>query len=198
MNSISRTAKILDRVIGAVQWFFTLAAVVGVLACLVIGYAALTNSPVFSRIDTTIDLGPVSLALAAGVTPGISRWTYFALAFFGMLALPVYCIILRTIRDILQPFIHRQPFHATVARDLHRLSILIAVNTALEWTSNSITGWMVRTSNVEQLLLSDAVRSVTVEFDFDLTPLLFAGALYLLSKVFLYGQELQTLSDETL
>ena len=31
-----------------------------------------------------------------------------------------------------------------------------------------------------------------------LMPLLFAGALYLLSKVFLYGQELQQLSDETL
>ena len=42
------------------------------------------------------------------------------------------------------------------------------------------------------------VLDVTVNATADLTPLLFAGALYLLSKVFRYGQELQTLFDETL
>ena len=198
METMSRTAKILDRIIQAVQWLITLAAVVGILACLAIGFAALTNSPIFSRIDTTIDLGTVNLDLAVGAAPPVSRWTYLALAFFGVLALPVYCIILKTIRDSLQPFIHRQPFRETVARDLQRLSILVAANTALEWSASGIMAWSAQSINIEQLLLSDAVRSVTVEFGLDLTPLLFAGALYLLSKVFLYGQELQTLSDETL
>ena len=198
MNSISRTAKTLDKILQAIQWLITLACILGILACLFIGYTALTNAPVFSMIDSTIDLGSISLDIAAGAAPPVSRWTYLTLAFFGVLALPVYCIILKTIRDILQPFIHRQPFQETVARDLHRLSILVIVNTALTWIGNGIMGYMARTVNIEQLLLSDAIRSVTVEFDFDLTPLLFAGALYLLSKVFLYGQELQTLSDETL
>ena len=198
MDKMSKTAKILDRIIRVVQWLVTLAAVFGIVFCLAVGCAALTHSPIFGMAYTSINLGSVSLTLAAGVPTAISRGVYLALAFFGTMALPVYCIILKTIRDILRPFIHHEPFHETVARNLHRLSILVIINAALGWIGNGIMGWMARYCNVEQLLLSDVVRSVTINYDFDLTPLLFAGALFLLSKVFLYGQELQTLSDETL
>ena len=63
----------------------------------------------------------------------------------------------------------------------------------------AVTSWqLVSLFDPASLLRSDMVLGVSVNTTFDLTPLLFAGGLYLLSKVFQYGQELQTLSDETL
>ena len=58
---------------------------------------------------------------------------------------------------------------------------------------------LLSTSSGQYWLFPDRfVGAVWEQPSIDVTPLLFAGALYLLSKVFQYGQELQTLSDETL
>lgn len=198
MEKMSRTAKVLDQIIAVVYALMLLCTVLGILMLVMMVFLALTDSPILAMMDTSLDLGHVTLVLADGAEPVLSRWYWLALTVFSCLSLPVYCIILLTIRDILKPFIARQPFHGTVAKDLHRLAILVTVNTVLDWIGSGILAHLARISNVEQLLLSDAIRSVTLKFDHDLTPLLFAAALYLLSKVFLYGQELQQLSDETL
>lgn len=106
---------------------------------------------------------------------------------------------------MLSPFIRQEPFHDTIAKGLKRLAILLTINTALSAVASVLTDHFIRNGlNIHELFLCDGLfpeRFVGVVLErnaIDVTPLLFAGALYLLSKVFLYGQELQQLSDETL
>ena len=107
--------------------------------------------------------------------------------------------MLRTLRDTLKPFIACQPFHDTTSKNLRKLAILVVVYAALTIVGDAVlTGLLVSIFDPVSLLRSDKVLGGSVNATADLTPLLFAGALYLLSKVFLYGQELQQLSDETL
>lgn len=210
MNTISRTAKILDKICAALYWVLIVATVIILFTLIPLGVSVLRGDEIIKVNQSyTLTLGSLELLLAPGVmseiaAPGYS-WTLFWTTVFAMISMPVYFVMLLTVRDVLQPFIRREPFHETVAKDLKRLSILLLVNTALDWIAAGMLDHMLRAYlDIEKLFLDGALfgdRVIAVglaDTTFELSPLLFAGALYLLSKVFLYGQELQTLSDETL
>lgn len=210
MNSISRTAKAIDKVCAFVYWVLMITTVIILFALVFFGISVFRGADVIKANQSyNLSLGSLELLLAPGVmaeitAPGYEKtllWT----AIFAMASMPVYFVMLLTVRDLLLPFIRREPFHETVAKDLKRLSILVLINTALDWIATGLLDRMLRMYlDIEKLFLDgvlfgDRVIAVGIaDTTFELTPLLFAAALYLLSKVFLYGQELQTLSDETL
>lgn len=199
MKKMSRTAKVLDRIIAVIYWVMLVMTVLCVIA---VALLAVVNHRIPDRSDwplTSLELGGVELVLHPDAVPAGYGNYLVLLSVYALLGMPLYCIILLTIRDILKPFILRRPFHATVAKDLHRLAILVTVHTILTWVGSVLMTNMTRDLfDPAQLLRSEQVLDVVLNYSFDITPLLFAGALYLLSKVFLYGQELQQLSDETL
>lgn len=159
MDKLSRTARLLDKIIAIIYWIMVISAVLVILSIAILAFLSI-NSP--------------------------ELWTGFSagLSIYSLIGVPLYCVMLLTIRDTLKPFINRQPFHETVARNLRRLAILMTANTVLEW--------------IGSFLMTRMAQDLFNPASLDLTPLLYAGGLYLLSKVFLYGQELQQLSDETL
>ena len=63
----------------------------------------------------------------------------------------------------------------------------------MELTGNTLTGY-----NLNELFLSDKVTGVSVTYSCDLSFLIYALVLFLMSFIFQYGSELQKLSDETL
>lgn len=210
MNTISRTAKILDKACACLYWIFNITTVILFFAVIFLIVTHLLGIQLIKANQSfTLSLGDLQLLLAPGVlaeitSPGYEK-TLLLTAVFALCSMPVYLIMLLTVRDVLKPFIRREPFHETVAKDLKRLAILLTIDTALSWIATGLMNHMTRSFlDIEKLFLDgvlfgDRVIAVGIaDMTFDATPLLFAGALYLLSKVFLYGQELQTLSDETL
>jgi len=63
----------------------------------------------------------------------------------------------------------------------------------VELTGNTLTGY-----NLNELFLSDKITGVSVTYSCDLSFLIYALVLFLMSFIFQYGSELQKLSDETL
>lgn len=199
MDKMSKTAKILDRILAVIFWAIVVGSVLAligmcVLAVLQGSFPGRSEWPV-----TALELGNLELTLHPDAVP--QNYGRFLLA-AGVLLLvhvPVFCIMLRTVRNTLKPFIERQPFHDTVSRNLRRLAVLVVVLVVLNILGEAVMSWMtVSIFDLSALLRTENVLHVSVNTTADLTPLLFAGVLYLLSKVFQYGNELQTLSDETL
>lgn len=210
MNSISRTAKAIDKVCACIYWVMLVSIVVMILGCTIGAIAVLRGSPLIdSHHIYTLTFGNLKLMLAPGILPEIvtedfTRAVFTAFLYFIAWSI-VWFLIMRTIRNVLGPFIRQEPFHETIANGLKHLAILLTINTALSVISTVLMNHFLRNGlNVQQLFLIDGlfpdrfVGAVLTSHSIDVTPLLFAGALYLLSKVFLYGQELQALSDETL
>lgn len=210
MNTISRTAKTLDKVCGFVYWALILCIVVTIFVVGFLGISVLRGVPLLKPSESyLLSLGNLELLLAPGVLPEITVEGFepllLGMLIFSIASMPVYFLMLLTVRDVLQPFINREPFHETVAKDLKRLSTLVVINTVLNAVATGLMDHLARNYlDLHRLFIGDQIfgdRIITVGLantTFDLTPLLFAAALYLLSKVFLYGQELQQLSDETL
>ena len=63
----------------------------------------------------------------------------------------------------------------------------------MDVTGNTLTGY-----NLNELFLSDKITGVSVTYSCDLSFLIYALVLFLMSFIFQYGSELQKLSDETL
>ena len=63
----------------------------------------------------------------------------------------------------------------------------------MELTGNTLTGY-----NLNELFLSDKITGVSVTYSCDLSFLIYALVLFLMSFIFQYGSELQKLSNETL
>ena len=199
MDKMSKAAKILDRILAVIFWLTLIAAIVGTVGICVL---AVLHGRLPNRSEwpvTALELGSLSLTLHPDAVPQNFGSYLLAAGLLLLVNVPVYCIMLRTLRHTLKPFIARQPFHDTISENLRRLAILVVILTVLNILGEGVMTWLtVSLFDPAALLRSDRVLDVTVNANADLTPLLFAGALYLLSKVFRYGQELQTLSDETL
>ncbi len=210
MNTISRTAKTLDRICKFIYWLMIVSMVIVLFVLAFLGISMAVGAPLLKDNESyLLSLGNLELLLAPGVLSEIlsDGWQplLLGIVIFSIVTMPVYFLMLLTIRDVLQPFINRTPFHETVAKDLKRLSVLVVINTILNAVATGLMDHMMQNYlDLHRLFVGDQIfgdRIITVGLantTIDLTPLLFAGALYLLSKVFLYGQELQTLSDETL
>ena len=210
MNAMSKTAKILDKICGFIYWLLIIVTVISLLGVALLVVTILMDTQLLRDNQSyTLTLGSLQLLLAPGVLPEIVRegfepWLLGTIV-FSIAAMPVYFVMLLTVRDVLKPFINREPFHETVAKDLKRLSILVVVDTVLNAIATGSMDHLTRNYlDLHRLFAGEQIfgdRIITAGLTsttIDVTPLLFAGALYLLSKVFLYGQELQQLSDETL
>lgn len=197
MSKLSKTAKALDNV---AKFLFWLAA--GAAAFL-LGYALLqilVAGPE-SLISSQVDLGIIQLTLlpehlpqgAAAYVPGLLKLLAIALN------ATVICWSLRILRGILAPMVQSAPFAGSVSRDLRKLGKLtLAAGIVLTLVSLGFDLATQAVYNIPSLLYTDKFSHLMVNYDYDLTFLIVAGLLFLLSFIFRYGEELQQLSDETL
>lgn len=210
MNAMSKTARYLDRFCNFLYWMLIGVAVILIFATGFLTVNYLITGSIFKPNNLyLISFGALQVMMAPGVleeilTPGYEPWL-LGMVVMVLGSLVMYFLMVLTVRDILQPFIHQTPFHETVAKDLKRLSVLLVADTALNAVTVLMMNFVARNYlDLHRLFVGEELigqRIITVGLanaPLEVTPLVFAAALYLLSKVFLYGQELQTLSDETL
>ena len=203
MDKMKSTAKKLDvffrilEIVSIVGWIM---ALVGVAIALV-GVGFRMDPYDFGTGYASLEIGFVELDVAGANTPDPYAMTLHMAVLMALCAafLVVIWRALKQVRRILTPMIQGQPFSGEVGTGLKKLAamsvlccVISNIVVALEQFFNH------RLFDIPNLLLSDKITQVTVNYEFDLTYLVLAAILLLMSYVFRYGEELQQLSDETL
>ena len=198
MEKMIKTAKNLD--IMARVAFWTCVVCAGLLTVAVIVTIFLDDAA-FGNATTSLVLGPVGLKLAndAMPSPDAVRGRIVS-GLFIMIPLVVFaCMVLRVIRNILEPMSKGHPFSNTVSKDIHRLAVFSLVAGAFYEISLTIHTMLTFDNfRLDQLFNYDLVSGITVEYKINLWFIAIFVILQLMSYVFKYGEELQKLSDETL
>lgn len=199
MNKLSSMAKKLDVVVKVIYWLVLIVSVISIGITVWVTYLQYTD-PNLNITGLTADFGNLTLKLRfdAPDQQAVNRYSIIVTA-LAVIHLPFYCLMLRRVRDILKPLKEQQPFHQTMAKNLRKLAVLVIVVMGISIASEFVVfQYAVSTFDLAALLKSEYVTGVETKFSADLTPLIFSAALWLLSYIFQYGEELQTLSDETL
>ncbi len=216
MNKLTSTARKIDIVFK----IFNVALVVSMVAVLAglafTGAGMIFHLPVedVPKLDQSFSTGAFTFYTEFEVMSfdALFPWMGLVLAAALAMLIPAWMAV-QTIRGILKPMTGGQPFHSAVSRNLKRLAWLTL-----------ITGGMYQLLQEAKLLLSKVLfgiewrlfgqtvfAQINPEFKrfadnihlqatpaFDLGFLVLAAVIFLLAYVFNYGEQLQTLSDETL
>jgi hypothetical protein len=204
MNNLTKTAKTLDKICHVVQVLFKVAAIAAA-----IGFVMMLLMPTLFGVDiatyssdmNSLDIGILEMELSENAP---INFTLAYLQGLVVLAMSGVCVFIGSlactcIRAILNPMTEGHPFSNTVSTNLKKLSNLtiwvgIATNLTL-----IVEGMLtVFAYNLGGLMNPDLVTHISINYDLDLTFMLYFGVLRLLSYIFRYGEELQQLSDETL
>ncbi len=203
MNNLQNTAKKLDIVFKILQILFAIGAVAMLVGVLIVGAAfAFDLAPeVVAEGYETLDLEVIELTLAEDMVPDKNQILLIegiSIAIVGICCMLAW-MAMKSVRRIMDPLKQGQPFHATVSKELKFLALMFLILGAavniMEIVSLALTA---NTFDLSSLLLSDKITHITVNYDFDLSFLVSAGLMLLLSYIFRYGTELQEQVDETL
>lgn len=203
MNQLTNTAKKLDTLFKVLQIIATIGIVAALVALAIIGAGFLFDLDPYT-IGTgynSLSLGFIDLEVAEAYAPDEHMVLIVAAA--AMVISLGYLLVIRScfdcIRDILKPMQEGAPFHTSVSANLKKLAkkgillFLLANLTKFLTTVIFVFGF-----DLPGLLIGEKITHVSIHMNLDLTFLIIAAILSLLSYVFRYGEELQQLSDETL
>ena len=201
-EKLVKTAKGLDTVFKILQIIIRICAIacVVILGVFTAVYFTHPEALTEARYDQ-VDIGPLSFTLTQtiglnsdGLLPFV--WITFG-AGIALIAVAYYAI--RVIRNILAPMTQGDPFHPTVSRQIRKLAFASLVVGILEYMIGAVETFNAfHIFDLNELLPSSQIQSVTANYSFDLTAIVVFFVLLLLSYIFRYGEELQRLSDETL
>lgn len=192
-----RTAKRLDVFMNiAEKALYLIAALLAVS-----GVVTAVFKDSFTDVVTNVQLDGITLTLKeadGAIAENMEGRMILGIA-SAMIVVALIGIGIRIIRKILKSMEAGRPFDTSVADNLRKLGWLVliggVVESILKIASETV---LLGASDFFQLINMDAVSKVTVNYFFDVTFILFACVLFLLSHVFRYGEALQHESDETL
>ena len=203
MDKLVSTAKKLNTFFKVIQVILTV-ILVTLIVCIAIVIAGLVFDLPPHMVGTGFDIVSISfmeLKIAEGYSPDFHN---ILVMFLISMVLGTGCVVLfkigvKYMKDILTPMSKGQPFNEIAARNMKKLALLSAIQGVL---FNCI-GMAERIAftygyELDNLLKSEKVVEVNVNYEIDFSFLIATAVLLLLSYVFHYGAELQTLSDETL
>ena len=203
MNQLTNTAKKLDTLFKILQIIITIGIVAALVALAIIGAGFLFDLDPYTIGTgyTNLEFGFLSIGVAEEYAP--DEWYVLMLLSVEIVVTLICLLIARRcntcVRDILQPMTQGEPFHNTISANLKKLAknsiILCILENFIEIATTCMYVWGFDLAN---LILSDKITHVTFLTTFDMTFLIVAAVLYLLSYIFRYGEQLQQLSDETL
>ena len=121
----------------------------------------------------------------------------------SLLTSGILCFLLgyiaRLLRAIFAPMKEGRPFGESAPKTLRRIAVAILVGGGLAAVMGVVERLLLmRAFPVEEIFDCTAITKIEYVFTVDLTFVLLAGVVFLLSYIFSYGQALQRESDETL
>lgn len=200
MEKLSKTSKIVDKVLKVCYWLLVVSAAIVVLV-----YGLIAFVPSFADVQDaswSLNLGNIELVLADDVMSGkshASAESVYAIVSMVVLA-GVTCYGIKLLRNILASMIKEQPFAGTVSADLKKLGLLVICGSiALGIVECVGTAIVYSVYDVSNILISDKVTAVNLNLGVVDIKTVFIGVLvFMLSHVFKYGEKLQQQDDETL
>lgn len=201
MKKLSSIATTLDVYFRIGFWFTIIGTFLSVPIIVVFFGLSRDNPQLYQSFAQSLSFGPITFGIADGYAADpVAGYSFLVLnVVICLVYLPIYCMMIKCIRNVLAPLKAGDPFRDAMAKNLKRLGWLVMVNGALNLVYEFIS---VRSTlslyDLKELFLSEKILSVNAYYRFDLTFVLYALVLIGLSMVFRYGQELQQLSDETL
>lgn len=205
MTSLCKTAKAIDSVFRILRVLASIACIVSLVFTLLIG-AALAfqwDPSVLVEADQIISLGSVQLTIAPEYVFSMDSILYYGLVNMAMILVLSFAalISIRYIRSILLPMTEGEPFRDIVSSNLKKLAWVTIIFGVVKFFLTGLETYLVGHFYGEalgEIIEGSLITNIAYEAEGDLTFLLVAGVLFLLSYVFRYAQELQKLSDETL
>ena len=202
MNKMVRISANLNTLVGVARHIFRAAAVV-VAVCVVV-LLFINNDSIFENGAYTLSLGNVTLDLVAdGAVP--AEVTRNRIIIGAVLCVPLFLLTARCLgilQSILKPMSESRPFDRSVSDSLRKLSFYVLAGGFLTEAGRMLIAALqldpLTGIKLDALFNPEMVSGCTVEIVMNTGFLFLFAALYLMSHVFRYGEELQQLSDETL
>ena len=193
--NINKTLKITQKIIRIFKVLLVLSIVVYTLLILYSGNIDTTQTAA-----TSISLGMIELNLRQTFQDSVLSPALLFITLFIMISLLIlWYLMLSKLDIIIANAISGQIFSPTSGRSLKMISVYVIIEGVINLiasfiSSNTISKYIY---NLE-LFNTDIVSSVTVKTDYDISFLITAFIIFILARIFAYGEELQKLSDETL
>ena len=193
--NINKTLKIAQKIIRIFKVLLVLSIVVYTLLILYSG-----NIDTAQIEATRISLGVIELNLRQTFQDSVLSPALLFITLFIMISLLIlWYLMLSKLDIIIANAISGQILSPTSGRSLKMISVYVIIEGVINLiasfiSSNTISKYIF---NLE-LFNTDIVSSVTVKTDYDISFLITAFIIFILAKIFAYGEELQKLSDETL
>lgn len=203
MKKLTKTASTLNTIFTIMEKvLFALAIAAGVCTGLIlIGWLLKLDPNTIATGYETLDIGFLELQIADAYAP--DKWIVLLEAAIMLVLSGACCLIgrkmVQCISGILAPISEGQPFHETISESLKKLAvstiILGVVYNCIGLSELIISSFAYDLPN---LLISEKITHIGINYTIDISFLVVSGILLLLSYIFRYGSELQKLSDETL
>ena len=193
--NINKTLKIAQKINRIFKVLLVLSIVVYTLLILYTGNIDTTQTAA-----TRISLGVIELNLRQTFQDSVLSPALLFITLFIMISLLIlWYLMLSKLDIIIANAISGQIFSPTSGRSLKMISVYVIIEGVINLiarfiSSNTISKYIF---NLE-LFNTDIVSSVTVKTDYDISFLITAFIIFILARIFAYGEELQKLSDETL
>ena len=193
--NINKTLKITQKIIRIFKVLLVLSIVVYTLLILYSG-----NIDTAQTAATSISLGMIELNLRQTFQDSVLSPALLFITLFIMISLLIlWYLMLSKLDIIIANAISGQIFSPTSGRSLKMISVYVIIEGVINLivsfiSSNTISKYIF---NLE-LFNTDIVSSVIVKTDYDISFLITAFIIFILARIFAYGEELQKLSDETL
>lgn len=203
MKDMAKTASRLDGYLKFLSILIIIAAIFQIISLGIVAAAFLFDlDPAFVGTNWEMaNLGFMTIYVSSAYVPNYFSllWQAAVEASLSLLSFIIGYYILKSLRNTLLPMKTGNPFHNTTSSTLRKLAVYtcilgIGLN-AREVISNIL---LVKAYDLPNLIIGEKITHVTFNNSFDLSFLLVAAGLLLLSYVFRYGEQLQQLSDETL
>ena len=197
-----RTARGLDTLFKTLRRIIVIAMAAAVCVMAVLTVVHWVNpAAVIGEGFESLDLGTVTVELAPESAPTAGEvlgyaWLVIAL---GSVCAALIWYIFGQIRQSLAPMKEGTPFQASVSQSIRRMAwVSLALGAAQNIGRMIEVNAVIGRFDINQLLASGQIRSITANYTLDMTFVLVFFGLRLVSYIFRYGEELQQLSDETL
>ena len=203
MDKLIRTASILDTIFKIAEILFKIAIVICAVCICIIAAGELFDLPdeMIGYVDQKLSFGPLTFHVAEAYTPALDGALIqgAVMCVLGAAACLVGSLCVRTIRAILAPMKEGKPFASEIGKNIRKLGWLSLVMCFTVQALEAISLFtMAAVQRIDQLFIGDKITKVEVVPSFDLSVLIIPAVFFLLAYIFRYGEQLQTLSDETL
>ena len=173
----------------------------GIVCVIFAALVPLLGDLVFAADSATLDLDFLKFHLSEEYRTITGATKIYAVS--SLLTSGILCFLLgyiaHLLRAIFAPMKEGRPFGENAPKTLRRIAVAILIGGGLAAVLGVVERLLLmRAYPVEEIFDCAAITKIEYVFTADLTFVLLAGVVFLLSYIFSYGQALQRESDETL